>query len=69
MSSGYQPIEDYGVIGNLRTLEFAGLHAGLCRTLLTQMSELAESISAFQPYPLDHWRRPIMLFRSSFFGL
>jgi hypothetical protein len=22
---------------------------------LTQMLEFAESISAFQPYPLDHW--------------
>jgi hypothetical protein len=33
------------------------------------MSEFAESISAFQPYPLDYWRRPIVLSRSFFFGL
>jgi hypothetical protein len=50
-------------------LEFAGLHAGLCRPLLTQMSEFAESISAFQPYPLDQRRRPIVPSRSFFFGL
>jgi hypothetical protein len=49
--------------------EFAGFHAGLCRPLLTQMSDFAESISAFQSYPLDHWRRPIVLSRSCFFGL
>jgi len=50
-------------------LEFAGSDARLCRTLLTQMSDFAESISAFQSYPLDHWRRPIVLSRSCFFGL
>jgi hypothetical protein len=50
-------------------LEFVGFHAGLCRPLLTQMSEFAESIGAFQPYPLDHWRRQIVLSRSFFFGL
>ena len=37
--------------------------------LYSQMSEFPESISAFQPYPLDHWRRPIVLSRSFFFGL
>jgi hypothetical protein len=31
--------------------EFVGFHAGLCRALLTQLSEFAESISAFQPLP------------------
>jgi hypothetical protein len=36
---------------------------------LTQMLEFAESISAFQPCPLDHWRRPIVLSRSFFFGV
>jgi hypothetical protein len=49
--------------------EFAGFHAGLCRPFLTQMSEFVESISTFQPYPLDHWRRPIVLSRSSALAL
>lgn len=39
------------------------------RVMLLHKSEFAESISAFQSYPLDHWRRPIVLSRSCFFGL
>jgi transposase InsO family protein len=30
------------------------------------MSKFAESLSASQPCPLDHWRRPIVLSRSFF---
>jgi hypothetical protein len=32
--------------------EFAGFHAGLCRTLLTRMSEFAEVDHAFLPSSL-----------------
>jgi hypothetical protein len=50
-------------------LEFAGFHDRLCRTLLTQMSEFAESISAFQTLPAGPLAAPNYAVQEFFFGL